>query len=620
LEFLLPISIKFKDSRLSSPATSNTLPPDMDNTHVIGKLPHLGTKIHGSKDTNPFYLEVVDHALKRFLTPEEFVEVSQNYRRSPWNSDSLAKDLEKLNSPEHTVIKDEHYWKAIEHTRKIFAPREKLKPVHFADLRHYPWELSTNVGAPFNSSKSWQEYVKWKTQPGYTPDVKYMQKFNDFRHHRDLFAEAHNMQTLDTIDHRMTKHNLYTEMFYVNRKNVHDIKNGHTTTSSGHDLRYWHTAFARQHLVRADESDKVRLVFGAPSLLLMVELMFIWPIQASLLSRGEDSPMLWGFETLLGGWQRLYSWAYRTLGKFLSVFLLDWSGFDRYARHTVIKDIHSHVMRPMFDFDNGYWPTHDYPTSENSPERLENLWNWMTDAILSTPLMLEDGTLLRFLHSGIFSGYFQTQILDSMYNTVLFLTILSKMGFDLNKVKFKVQGDDSIILFVYMFIHLLATSFLTLFSRYAKLYFGAVVSEKKSELLPSLEDAEVLKYKNHAGTPYRDELQLLAMLRHPERRSSLDALKARVIGIAYADCGIHPRVYQICEDIYKFLSQDTSIKVDPLGLPGGLRFRDRYVPGEWKIDLTHFPSWFETVRHLCDPARPLLTEKHWPRKHFIGSP
>nr|UHK02580.1 RNA-dependent RNA polymerase [Heterobasidion partitivirus 21] len=592
----------------------------MMNSTIVGRFPHLGTKIHGTKDINPYYCEVVDHALKRFLTPEESDKVINGFRRSPWNSAALQKDLEKLNSPEHVVIKDEHYQKALAHTAKLFAPKEKLKPVHFADLRHYPWELSTNVGAPFNSSKSWQAYLKHKLYPDNPIPPEYEEKFTDFSHKRDLFAEAHNMQTLPPTDERMTKHNLYTEIFYVNRKHIHDIKNGKTHTQSGHDYRYWHTAFARQHLVEADDEDKVRLVFGAPSLLLMAELMFLWPIQASLLSRGEDSPMLWGYETLLGGWSRLYAWAYRTIVRFASVFLLDWSGFDRYARHTVIRDIHSHVMRPMFDFSNGYWPTHKNQETTADPQRLENLWNWMTDSIVTTPLMLEDGTLIRFNHSGIFSGYFQTQILDSMYNSVMIFTILSKMGFDLDSVAVKIQGDDSLLLFLYLFIALLAQSFLSMFSHYASLYFGAVMSEKKSKLLPSLEDAEVLKYQNHSSMPYRDEITLLAMLRHPERSSSLSSLKARVIGIAYADCGQHPRVFQICEDIYNFLSQDENIKVDPHGLPGGLRFRDRYVPGEWKIDLSHFPTWFETVRHLQDPARQLLTEKHWPRKHFIGTP
>ena len=583
----------------------------MRNTVVLGHRPNLAKAIRGNPDpgSNPAYGDTVDHALRRFLSPEEFDIVVNGYRRSPWNEDSLQEDIAKLDSDEHPVDKDEHYYRAIEHVRKLFTPKEKLRPVHFADLRHYPWQLSTNIGAPFATSEKWTKYVSDKFTIGYaTPEV------------RDLFMEAHGISLEpEMIDRRMTKRNLYNEMFLINRKNIHLIKDGHKTTDTGHDLRYWNTAFARQHLVEEDDPDKVRLVFGAPSTLLMAELMFIWPIQVSLLARGNESPMLWGYETLTGGWSRLYSWANKAQPRLESVVTLDWSRFDKDARHSVIRDIHALIMRPMFDFNNGYHPTKFYPnTPDTDPTRLENLWNWMADATLTTPLILPDGQVLQFMHSGIFSGYFQTQILDSLYNSVMIFTILSKIGFDIEKVAIKVQGDDSIILLPYAY-PVLKDSFLPFFSAYAQHYFGSSVNIKKSEILPSLEGAEVLKYRNHGTMPKRDELQLLAMLRHPERTSSLPSLMARTIGVAYANCGNYTRVYQICEDIYKYLARG-GYTPDPHGLPGGIRYKQNYIPSYVKIDITRFPTYFETVQHLQDPHRTLLTEKHWPLDHFIGIP
>nr|UQB76093.1 RNA-dependent RNA polymerase [Flumine partitivirus 2] len=352
---------------------------------------------------------------------------------------------------------------------------------------------------------------------------------------------------------------------------------------------------------------------------MMAELMFIWPLQTSLLQRGETSPMLWGYETTTGGWSRLYKWAHQVMPKYDFVATLDWKRFDREARHTVISDIHTLIMRPYFDFSNGYQPTIYYPdTSGTNPTRLENLWNWMTDATLTTPLMLPDGRMLRFRHSGIYSGYFQTQILDSMYNSVMIFTILSRMGFDLKKVAIKLQGDDSIFLMPYPYIFL-EKSFLQLFADYAQQYFGSTLNMSKSEILPNLERAEVLKYRNHGTMPYRDELELLAMLRHPERTVSLPSLMARSIGIAYANCGNHSRVHHICEDIYNFLEKG-GYHPDPYGLPGGLRYRQNYIPSYAQVDITHFPTYAETVRLLQEPARDMLTEKHWPQRHFIGIP
>ncbi|BAV56959.1 RNA dependent RNA polymerase [Arabidopsis halleri partitivirus 1] len=582
----------------------------MKNTVVLEPLPSLARPIYGDTDPgrNPAYQSTVDHALRRLLTAEEFNIVVNGYRRSPWNEDALTADIEKLNSDYHHVNKDEHYYKAIEHTKKLFTPKEKLRPVHFNDLRHYPWQLSTSIGAPFATSEKWKDYINQKY------DGKL--KSRDFK---DLFKETHGVSLEPyMIDRRLSKRNFYNEMFYINRINIHHIKDGWTTNPAGHDLRYWHTAHARQHLVEAGDEDKVRLVFGAPSTLLMAELMFIWPIQTSLLARGSSSPMLWGYETTTGGWSRLYNWAYSALPRFGAVATLDWSRFDKDARHTVITDIHDLIMRPMFDFNSGYHPTIINPRSNPDPQRLENLWNWMKNAILTTPLLLPDGTRLQFQHSGIYSGYFQTQILDSMYNCVMIFTVLSRMGFDLNSVAIKVQGDDSLILLSHSYTFL-QHSFLTTFAHHAAVYFGSTLNVKKSELLPSLEDAEVLRYRNHGMMPYREELQLLAMLRHPERTASLSALMARSIGIAYANCGNYTRVHHICEDIHNYL-KGIGVKPDAFGLPGGLRFRKNYLPSYEEIDISHFPTWLETVERLLDPSRPLLTNKHWPTTHFFGIP
>jgi hypothetical protein len=593
----------------------------MMNLSIIGWLPALAKKISGnlkSPAATESYNTVVDHALNKFLDSEEFNTVVNGYRRSTWSAEALEYGLHKMDQPEFPVIKDEHYEKAISAIQKIFTPDKPLQPVHFSDLRKYPWPLSSSIGAPFATSPAWIEYTRQKFD-GYTsgkPESQFTKPY-----YRDLFAEAHKGQSLDPpmIDARMTKRNLYNEMFYINRKHIHLWKENRSTNDKGHDLRYWHTAFARQHLVEQDEPDKVRLVFGAPSLSLMAELMFIWPIQAWLLSLGDKSPMLWGYETITGGWYRLVNTIARYLPRFGSVVTLDWSGFDRDARHTIIEDIHSRIFRPMFDFTNGYHPTREYPnTIDTDPIRIENLWNKMCDSILTTPLLMPDGRLIRFSHSGIFSGYFQTQLLDSVYNLVMILTILSRFGFNLDNILIKVQGDDSIVLLLFSFI-MISTWFLTMFSHYALLYFGSTLNLKKSDILPSLEGAEVLRYKNKGTMPIRDELQLLAMLRHPERKFTYESLLARTIGIAYANCGAHPRVYQICEDIHAFLSK-LNISPDPTGLPEGMRFIKDYVPSHVNIDINSFPSYFDTVKHLTDPHVPQPSEKYWPTSHFIGIP
>nr|QXI69644.1 RNA-dependent RNA polymerase [Rhizoctonia solani partitivirus 10] len=595
------------------------------NLLKIGFYPKIAPKIHGRDPKydeihNPltqFVNHTIDFALNKYLSPEEADTVINGYRRSPWNEDALNKDIEKLNSEEHPVLKDEHYNRAIEHVFKLIKPDVPLKPVHFADLPRYNWRLSTNIGAPFNVSDEWKDYV--------TAKYTYFKEGKPFDNiaHRDLFTEAHkNSAPLEIRDNRMTKHNLYTEAFFITRKNIHRIKEGKTHNDKGHDLRYWNTAFARQHLVKAEEEDKVRLVFGAPFTLLTAELMFLWPLQIHLLlMTGSKSFMLWGYETLLGGWYRLRNFFANHIPRGGLVATLDWSGFDRFARHTVIRDIHARIMRPCFTFSEGYHPTvtnQSYPEANVIERKLDNLWNWMTDSVLTIPLLLPDGTMYRFQHSGIFSGYFQTQILDSLYNLVMIFTILSRMGFDLDKVVIKVQGDDSIFIILCVFI-LICNSFLTLFAAYAKQYFGAILSEKKSEIRPNLEDAEVLKYRNRNGIPYRDELALLAQLRHPERSTKPEDVAARCVGIAFATCGQLPRTYLICEDIYNHLTKKKGVVPRQAELDYMFRYLQDESPQEIKMSAAKFPTLVEVTAHLLDGPTP-LANKHWPRDYFIGLP
>jgi hypothetical protein len=558
----------------------------MQNINIIKHLP-FASEIRTQDYNNPSYSGIVHNAFKKFLETSEIDQIENGYRRSPWSDEAFYRNFEQTNVPQHNVLKDEHYYKALDEMEKRFRPTHLLTPVHYADLRLYPWRLSTNIGAPYNISESWKNVVK----------DKFEKKLID--------------------DTRLSKHNLYNEFFVNNRYLYHRIKDGFTEDDYGNDLKYWNTAFARLHLVTSDDPDKVRLTFGAPTLLLQSEMPFIWPIQISLLSRGIESPMLWGFETLKGGWYKLRNWFATYYPRVSTFFTFDWSSFDLLTRHTVIIDIHAR-WRKWFTFEHGYWPTQTYPQSTPEPKRLENLWKWMTHAVRKTPLLLPDGRLVEFLHSCIFSGYLQTQLLGSCYNMVMLLTILSRMGYDIEKVALKVQGDDSIGALHEIVPEFAYPAFLSLFQHYAELYFGAKLNLKKSELLHSLDNAEVLKYRNHGGIPTRIEFELLAMLRHPERSQSLPALMARSIGLAYANCGAHPRVYSICEDIHTYLK---GLKISPnaSGLPGVLQ-HSHFDDVVNHIDLSHFPPFFNTMKDLLDYPPSKISQHNWNTDHFIGTP
>jgi hypothetical protein len=559
----------------------------MQNIKIIGHHDTV-TKIARPEFHNSSYLGTVRHAFKLHLSTEEIATIESTYRRSTWSEESFYTNFNKTNVPEHIVLKDEYYHAALEEANNRFKPDTLLTPVQYCDLRYYPWRLSTNVGAPYNVSSKWKEVVT------------------------DKFSKRL------IYDARLTKRNLYNEFNVNNRFLIHRIKDGFTTDDFGTDLKYWNTAFARLHLVQTDEPDKVRLVFGAPTLLLQAEMPFIWPIQISLLSRKEESPMLWGYETLNGGWYKLRTWFATKHPRLLTFFTFDWSSFDLLARHSVIQDIHT-SWRSWFTFENGYWPTVDYPVTTPDPKRLEHLWKWMCNAVLKTPLLLPNGDLIEFLHSCIFSGYLQTQLLDSHYNMIVILTVLGRMGFDIKKIALKVQGDDSIGGLLALIPKCRHAPFLLVFAHYAKLYFGSKLNATKSSILNSLEDAEVLKYSNLGGIPTRPEFALLAQLRFPERAQTLSALMARSIGIAYANCGAHYRVYAICENIYTHL-KSLGITPDPKGIPELLTQVDAQQFDPLQVDLSRFPSYFDTLASLLGTPDKPISKHSWNTDVFIGTP
>nr|QDW81305.1 RNA-dependent RNA polymerase [Rhizoctonia solani partitivirus 8] len=588
------------------------------NIKIIGKYPNLATNIHRITDPQlKFeYQSRVTQAMKAHFNPSEVKKIHEGFRRSQWSEEAFKTDIDKLDSDYFEVTKDEHYHKAIDTIkRQFFTPEKKLRPVHYADLRHYPWELSTNVGAPYNTAPKWKEYVHRKYQ-NVTEGRPFDEQFE-----RDLFAEAHKGQSLlpEMLKANMSKRNLYNETFFMDREKIHRIKDGYKTTKTGHDYKYWHSAFARLHLVEEEDPDKVRLVFGAPWLSIKAEAMFIWPIQAWLMSQGENSPLLWGYETLTGGWYRLRNYFHRKFRHHTSILTADWSGFDRRARHTVISDIHSEILRPMFTFEEGYHPTQDYPTSKSEsydPQRLENLWNWMTEAVLKTPLLMHNGDMLEFQHSGIYSGYLQTQLLDSIYNMVMIYSTLFRLGFKESEIALKVQGDDSVIA---LKAHYVLTEHWLIpeFERLALKHFGAVLSTKKTEYHSSWEHVEVLKYRNENGLPYRDGLTLMAQLYHPEGSLTLSALKARAIGIAYAAVGRDLRVFRTCEDIFNSLP-DVEVGSSLKHQPDQIQFLVKYL--RFDIELDRFPLIYETVNRLMDERHSLPSTRYWPTSHFIGLP
>lgn len=520
---------------------------------------------------------MVKIALRKFCTRREFQEV-ERYRRSVISAESLISDFMRCDIERFKVVKDEIYYKALGIVKRWFSPPDKVKPVRYEDTAKYPWTISTSVEAPFS------------TDPKLIANVQ--KQFNE-----GLLPTG-----------RMSFSNLFDHVYATNKSLVSNIKQDVKFRTK---YRFWCTSHARSHLVHFEDPDKVRMVYGVPKLTLQVELMFLWPY-FNFLRKGE-TPILWGYETMIGGQYRLATevsnWAAR-----LETFLcLDWSRFDKLAQFDVIRDIHDSWAK-FIDFEHGYQKSKGHSQYEDDSVQLRRLFQWMTDAIKFTPVRLPDGSEYIRQHASIASGLLQTQVLDTWYNALMIVTCLLALGIEVDDNTFaKFLGDDSLIGLPTLIPESDYLEFLEKFGIEAKRRFGAILSVKKSLMKPTLQGCHVLGYTYDNAVPKRDEIMLLAQLAYPERHWDYDRMAARAIGIAYASCGQSQLVYNVCKDVFDLCISKGAVP-DPLG-HSWLMFTLEHV----SIDLSKFPEFQDLSSKLFTPVyeRRELDEIYWPSDYFV---
>jgi hypothetical protein len=239
-------------------------------------------------------------------TNEEIIQVLSN-RRSDFSDKAVIDDFLKTEQPLKKIPIDENFNEAVKFTSESFQPPELLYPVAFPDLRYYPWNLVPSAEAPWNLNSfrfvPFETSYNWK-DPIWSKIKRVLSKYwtvREWLRYKQSIGEVK--------DDTPNFHNLYNELFVYNRTLVHQIKYGFSKFWDGYGnpkTYYWNTLHARSHVVSKDEPDKIRAVFGAPKLLLMVENMFVWQLQKTYLNE-ECGRMLWGREIMKGGWLKLWN-------------------------------------------------------------------------------------------------------------------------------------------------------------------------------------------------------------------------------------------------------------------------------------------------------------------------
>jgi hypothetical protein len=563
------------------------------------------------EEFNAFRLDwLINRTLKFY--PQSMVDKVLENRRSNSTDEAVIEDFKSFEQPRHIVPKDDNYFRAVNLTRQMFKPAHMLFPISFPDLRYYPWRLKPSIEAPWNlETFSFTPTFRNLDEESETPKIredleklmlKATRTIKWLWHGRIRVGDYLRIkQAIGIIDNnRRTFHNLYNEIFQYNRTLVHQIKEGSTKffKLDGTPIPYyWNTLHARAHVVSKDEPDKIRAVFGATKLLLMVENMFIWALQSVYLNT-ETGNLLWGREIMKGGWLKLFN-EINFHGKPSTFLTLDWSQFDKRLLFQVMDDVHA-IWRSYFDF-NWYQPTSFYPqATPRDPQRIERLWKWMCYSIKHTPILLPNGELYQWTHSGFGSGYQQTQLMDSFANMIMILTCLAAMGIKIEAESFwiRVQGDDSLVAFFEYVYRLYGPDFLTKLADTAMFYFNAKLNVKKSEISDRLSGMTVLGYFNVHGFPYRTDEDLLRHLFFPERPQDMARLAASALGLDLASCGCSERFHNLCEYIWRKIVIEKGIQ-------------PKFAHLEW-MERTNIISSIEEISELKEfPTRMQLRALTW---------
>ncbi|QNQ73373.1 RNA-dependent RNA polymerase [Bondarzewia berkeleyi partitivirus 1] len=521
------------------------------------------------------YQAVVKEAIEYVYPGYVSEHVINDYHHPEATYDLILSTLIKADKPIHNVPQDEHFQLGWALTADAFRPPQPLRPVHLADMRFYRWNWYPNVEAPFSTDKKLIAAVSEAAKAGILPNAK--MSFGNL------------------------KHVVFTRL----RTFMHQIKRNQITDPAH---RYPEVTIHVKPALTGTDKYKIRVIAGVSKLHVIPSAQRFWPLFRHWIE-SKDSPMLWGYETILGGMQKLH--LDMTIPRLMwkTFVTIDWPAYDLQINFEERRRCYV-TYEQYFDFNNGYIPTKFYPESTADPDHLHRAWDWIVEATRKMPIVLPDGSMYVMADGYwfVFSGLFQTQSDDSLINHARILTIMSSLGFEVtSSVRLKVQGDDSLTKLVFFVPPNEHDAFKEAFSKKALFYFDSDVRPEKSNIHNDPQGVECLGYQNNNGYPERDEVKLIAMLLHPRGSPTLDTLMAKCAGFAYADCYRHPRVIEVLQRIWnKLQAQGHS--------PGLLRTqRDVLLHGETKFEIPtdHFPSMNEVTRHLRTPYVRNLIDKEF---------
>jgi len=295
-------------------------------------------------------------------------------------------------------------------------------------------------------------------------------------------------------------------------------------------------AFVRSHLAPLGE-EKVRAVWGYPATMTFGEGVFALPLINAY--KNHYGHIGYGYETAIGGFKKIFQ---RFAGKPHYV-TMDFKSFDKTVPAWLIEVAFDILLDNLNLQDYEDWGVADV-------KKMLRMWDYIKNYFIHTTIRLCNGERYR-KHSGVASGSYFTQLLDSVVNAVLInwihLEITGQFPRD-----YLVMGDDSLV----------ACDRPLDFDAVQDLLdpIGMIINFRKSAQSKSLNRLQFIGYSMTIGIPSKPEDELFAALAFPERPDrEFSDLQNRALGLLYAGMGEHERFHQMCTAIIKLQPFDIAI-------------------------------------------------------------
>nr|UUV42361.1 MAG: putative RNA dependent RNA polymerase [Ilomantsi partiti-like virus 1] len=288
-------------------------------------------------------------------------------------------------------------------------------------------------------------------------------------------------------------------------------------------------AFVRSHVVETGEA-KVRAVWGYPATITFGEAVFAYPlIQAFKKNR---TPIAYGYDTAKGGAKKIFS----EISGYQFGVALDFKSFDKTVPKWLIE-IAFEILSTNIDFVH----YNDYGVANAANQY--RMFAYIKDYFINTPIRMCDGSRYR-KHSGVASGSYFTQLIDSIVNYILInWAFLEQHGHQPEFIR--VFGDDSICGSRNWI------DFDLIIDQFAKV--GMILNLKKSLVTRNKQYLTFLGFTINTGYPTKETKDWFASLMFPERPDqSWDDVATRALGLLHASAGLDYQFDLACRNILAF--------------------------------------------------------------------